>query len=494
MRQILSFALLVACRRPDGADSGEPRADTDSDADTDVAASWTALPGGCDPGAAGADPITPLGRIQLTQNSPGEYFVELIDLEIHGDLALGVGQGGLIVYDVADPLVPRHLGHFPLANGRYHRVEALEPPFVAVSHRERGLEILDISDPAAIVPVSRLSGMGWEGMARSGDRLYVASRTEGVVVVDIADPRAPRVIAAVPGLSSPWELAPIVDGWTWAADNTLGIVPIDVRDPDLPVVGAPVDIGGPAMHVAVAEGHLYVAGGGQGIVVLDASDPSAPRVVARQTVSGSAVAVDVAGGVLVSADHEGLIAWDVFEPGAPLPLGRQRGEQHALTARLASPEVAWLGDWSLLEGWAIDAAARSGELDVARDPITLPEGGGVEEVEASNRGGGELRWISGAVDDPRVSIEVAEASIAPGAVGRLRLSWASDGAPLDAELCLVTDDPDDPVTRVAVRSGVAEPPVGDPAPDFVLEDLDGVPHRLSEQLGHPVVLAYFATW
>ena len=32
------------------------------------------------------------------------------------------------------------------------------------------------------------------------------------------------------------------------------------------------------------------------------------------------------------------------------------------------------------------------------------------------------------------------------------------------------------------------------APDFALPDLDGQVHTLSEQRGHPVVLAYFATW
>ena len=36
--------------------------------------------------------------------------------------------------------------------------------------------------------------------------------------------------------------------------------------------------------------------------------------------------------------------------------------------------------------------------------------------------------------------------------------------------------------------------IGQQAPDFTLMDLDGNLHTLSDQLGHPVVLAYFATW
>lgn len=38
------------------------------------------------------------------------------------------------------------------------------------------------------------------------------------------------------------------------------------------------------------------------------------------------------------------------------------------------------------------------------------------------------------------------------------------------------------------------PPVGEPAPDFELPDLDGSPHRLSEWRGRVVVLNFWATW
>ena len=36
--------------------------------------------------------------------------------------------------------------------------------------------------------------------------------------------------------------------------------------------------------------------------------------------------------------------------------------------------------------------------------------------------------------------------------------------------------------------------IGDPAPDFTLPDLDGVPHTLSDYLGRVVVLAFWANW
>ena len=42
--------------------------------------------------------------------------------------------------------------------------------------------------------------------------------------------------------------------------------------------------------------------------------------------------------------------------------------------------------------------------------------------------------------------------------------------------------------------GVSNALEGRKAPDFTLLDLDGQPHRLSDEAGHPVVINYWATW
>ena len=75
-------------------------------------------------------------------------------------------------------------------------------------------------------------------------------------------------------------------------------------------------------------------------------------------------------------------------------------------------------------------------------------------------------------------------------------AFEDDGQPLDGSICLVTNDPSEPlqtITLSATNTGSAIG-IGEMALDFTLSDLDGTPHTLSAQLGHPVVLAYFATW
>ena len=67
---------------------------------------------------------------------------------------------------------------------------------------------------------------------------------------------------------------------------------------------------------------------------------------------------------------------------------------------------------------------------------------------------------------------------------------------VDAELCIGTNDPDETTLIVPIGSTSSGSSVliGEPAPDFNLNDLEGKPYVLSEQLGHPIVLCYFATW
>ena len=52
----------------------------------------------------------------------------------------------------------------------------------------------------------------------------------------------------------------------------------------------------------------------------------------------------------------------------------------------------------------------------------------------------------------------------------------------------------EPTLTLTLTAGVVGDYLGQAAPDFALTDLNGDTHRLSEQLGAPVLLAYFATW
>lgn len=516
MRAPALLLLLAACHRPPCADGErlrddgtcaplEPDPSPDSaghsdpgDSAQDTSITWVTLPALCEaPSGLQDDPLQLSGQDKHGQVTAGDgWFTELIDLELLGEGRIaGVGQGGLMIYDISDPTAPSLLGRFPADQdyARFHRVEALGAGLLAVTHRDHGLRIVDASDPTDIRLLWELRRRGLEGLAFSGRHLYGTDRAQGLISWDVSDPAAPVEGSATPGLRSPWELSPVVEGWTYVADNVLGVVPVDLSDPARPVLGTAVALPGPTQHIAVAGDWLYAAIGSAGVAALDRSAPGAPVLRSVTPVGGSATQVSVVDGVLFVVDHEGLAALSLADPSAPSPLAYEVTPQFALAVRGLSRTEAWVGDWNILSGWVLDPEAQVGELDPSSDELRLPEGGGEARLSVTNRGAGTLTLSGATVDDPSVVVEVSTPTLASGEQGWVRLSWPG-GQALSSTLCLASDDPDGPVRQIPLSSGPAGEYLGQPAPDFALTDLDGQTWHLAEELGHPVLLAYFATW
>jgi hypothetical protein len=216
--------------------------------------------------------------------------------------------------------------------------------------------------------------------------------------------------------------------------------------------------------------------------------------VATLETGGSSVMTTVSDGLLYAVDHVGLTVWDVTEPASPVPVGRQPTPQFALGVA-AADDVAWVADWTAAESWAVHREVRAPEAELSSSRIGLSTALPEAEVTVWNLGGADLHLTGATFEDPRVSLVASADTIAPGDSARLRVTFAdTDGAPLDTTGCLATDDPDGPLVSFTLGVPAGDRYLGQPAPDFVLPGLDGQSYRLSEQLGHPVMLAYFATW
>ena len=468
----------------------DPTEPTDSPVDSPVDSgepvSWTVLEGECtEPEGLGADPLAPLGSLKLSQEVPGQsWFVELIDLEVDGDRIYGAGQGGVTVYDISDPENPTNPGHYPPEDdnqGRFHRVEVVGEHLVAATHRERFLDVIDFTDPADPQTVYTYNGYGLEGMAFIDGRLYVTQRGGSLLIVDTE--RWSHVEKTGFGENT-WELASDGSDWLYAADNA-GLLPISLADPDEPALQDTVDIGG-VVHAVVDGDWIYAAQGSLGVAVLDRSDPSAPELVGRIPVSGSAVQLSAGDGVLWIADHEGLATWDVSDPTAPSPTGHEVSEQFALSVAHVG-DVGWLGDWNILSSWQLQPG--SPELDIERSEIELSSG---QTTTAFRNWGASTLTLTGVDAVDGLTIEASTLSLEPGEEGQLRFTWT--GGDLDQPICLASDDADEPLRQLVVLAGDNPSKLGEPAIDFTLPDLDGNDHTLSDHLGQPVVLAYFATW
>ena len=130
-----------------------------------------------------------------------------------------------------------------------------------------GLDIFDLSDPRRPVKLSRVPfpdiyfGPCDYWMPRlSGDHCFAADTVNGLFLVDVADPRKPRI---------------------------LGNLILTKRDPENPrvavpheqIVDPPIPQGDPVSSIAVGDGVLYIAGSFTGIYI--AEFPGIARIQAR---------------------------------------------------------------------------------------------------------------------------------------------------------------------------------------------------------------------
>lgn len=441
------------------------------------------LPEHCDPGEAATDPLTETSFLSVTSAVPGEPFMELVDVDLIDGAAWAVGQGGLLVADLDATGMLAQRFRDP-GMGRYHRVELMsEAGAVALSHRDQGVAFRP-SDELDSTQHQRV-GPGMEGLASVGTYLYVSDRDRsGIAVLNVTDATGVVEVGFGAGGSATWELA-AAEGALYAADAVDGVLVYDLADGEAPALVGAVDALSGVLEVEVEAGFLYVAAGAAGVRVYSLAEPLAPALVATISTGGSAVSVAVADGSLWVAEHDALSVHNVFDPTSPEPVGRDATRQFALAVDAAGSRAV-VGDWGYLEAWSVDTAAVAPAMDVPT--LALAAGDGRAELTLTNRGNGPLE-LRGALAEGAEVLAGADV-IAPGASTTLLVRF--EGAP-PASVCLATNDPDAATVTFTIDAPQT-PPIGEPAPDFVLPSLDGETLRLSDQLGHPVLLAYFATW
>jgi hypothetical protein len=467
------------------ADDGGSTGDGGDSGDTG-ATSWTTLPADCTaPSDLLADPLTLEGQVRVTQTDGGG-FMEALDVDLEGDIAWTVGMGYLLAFDVSDPAAPSKVhGPYSTSYNKLHKVEPLGPDAIATADREDGLTLWDTTEPADASVAYFIEGEGIEGLAWVGGYLYVSVRAEGVRVYNVDDISAPILVGSASGLSTPWELSATDDGWLYAADNTLGVVPIDIRAPTAPVIGTAVAVDGNALHVRVDGDRLYVAAGGAGVEVYDISTRDAPSLLWTLPTSGSSVMSAVADVRLWVADHEGVQVYDLTA-SPPTPIQMEETEQFALAID-AQGERGYVGDWNLFDIYKLDPSIAAPALDLSSDPLRLTDGQATSTV--TNRGAGTLTLAGATVSTEGAVVEFSQTVLAPGDSATMRVT----GGTAETTVCLASDDPSQPTRTIGLLESQAAP-AGVTAPDFTLTGLDGLTYRLSDHLGSPVLLAYFATW
>jgi len=184
-----------------------------------------------------------------------------------------------------------------------------------------GLTVLDVADPRRPRVVGRSAP--WadfvQDVAVEGNHAYVAAGAAGLRVVDVADPSRPREVGRWDTEGTAWSVA-LAGGFAYVADGSEGLQVVDVWHP-----GAPRGVGslrwdrGEAQGVAVDGALALLAASDGGVRVVGIADPSRPRELAViPPVDGEARDVALAGDIAyVAVGDVGVRGYDVSDPASP---------------------------------------------------------------------------------------------------------------------------------------------------------------------------------
>lgn len=442
----------------------------------------------------GADPLgPPLGRVATDLPAVRVVARGSHAYALHRRLGTlpGVGEGVLqtvvSVADLGDPAAPRFLA--PLALPAEGDVQDIvrAGELLAVAHvddanardeaQQRGLVVYDLADPAVPRQVARIAGPAWGRLATPDpEGTRVVGVGIGALALDLADPGRPATVARfdearVWGRLRDVAVAATADGRPQVAYNggfAFGVVAGGIEGPGGPEWATIATTAGvPSGGFAAAGGHLYVAERGGRLSAVFAPAAEAGRAQGTLDLVGmtTAVAVDPARPdvALVAADQGGLGA--LAATGADLaPLGYAfDGRYHGWLD--VAGALAVVGDGG--SGDVVELAA--GLFDVARPDAPRRAGGFdglrlVYEVELDGRSPiahvrtwGDEVWHVGTWDlaDPAAPRRLGGVDV-PGAV----TDMARDGdrlvvagyAPPDA-----AGEPSEPVLTVVDAADPARP-------------------------------------
>ncbi|MDP6931366.1 MAG: hypothetical protein QGG40_00550 [Myxococcota bacterium] len=456
---------------------------------------WEFVDGQCaEPSELEQVPLSQGPELNVQQGTGS--LTHLLDVEIDEQTghAYAVGYPGLVSVDVSGDeleLLDFLEGPDSFGWGLFHKVEVLGDGLLAVSNRDEQVSLVDASDPSDLAELASLRISDAAGFGHSDGLLYVLFHTGTMQVWDVSDPSDPGSMGELTGLGNPWEMV-VVGELAYVADNTLGLVVLDLTAPDDPRVLAQIEAAGGLQDLWVDGDRLYAAVGAAGVEVFDLTDPGQPVSLGTTGVGRSVVGLSVDAGRVWAATQEGVV---VLRQSDLSPLATWTSDEWAMHV-VAWEDRAWVANWSSLVQLEMDPSAVAPVAEFTPDGLYFYGVDTDGTLTVTNRGGSALYFTGLSVDDERFSASLDALILEPGASGTLDVQFTDDGGEVDATLCVASNDPYVPVREIslAATDGTTSLALGEEAIDFVLSDLDGEVHQLSEQQGSPVLLVYFATW
>jgi len=306
--------------------------------DLSDAAGWPniAVPGG----QVAIDPL--LGRFKFHDGGSAQRVGGWDPSGDHGHAGVAV-QGnyayvtdwvrGLDVIDISDPANPVFRGTWsPTPTGWAYGMDVVvDGNYAYATMKFKGLFILDISNPANPQEVGSIKASATEDDAalhlfKAGNLVYVASEKFGVVIYNVATPTRPTKVGtcSIGFAESVW----VEGSLAYVTGGNLGLYIYDISNPSHPALKGTLSRLAYSYDVQVRGSYAYVTEGYAGLRVVNVSDPMHPTHVTTVETPGEAYDIRIANRCAYVAerprgDSTGYLeAFDLRIPTAPAFLSR----------------------------------------------------------------------------------------------------------------------------------------------------------------------------
>ncbi|MDD4909741.1 MAG: hypothetical protein PHR44_03575, partial [Candidatus Omnitrophica bacterium] len=142
-----------------------------------------------------------------------------------------------------------------------------------IADNDTGLQIIDVSDPAAPALVGSLNTSGGtRAVSIAGNYAYIADNDTGLQIIDVSDPAAPALVGSL-NTSGGTRAVSIAGNYAYAVSNDASLHVIDISDPAVPVLLAHSDECSLAVGICLLGNYLYIADEESSLHIYDVSQP-----------------------------------------------------------------------------------------------------------------------------------------------------------------------------------------------------------------------------
>jgi hypothetical protein len=283
-------------------------------------------------------------------------------IAVAGDRAY-VSGNVLHILDVTNPAAPVEVSTHSLTQGtsreRVAAIVAGDPQSRTYAYmayedtRIYGFRVVDVTDPAALVPLGSLTTSGpTHEAAIVGEYAYllVGPGIGRLIVVDISDPQNPREVTSARAGSWGSESLAVQDHYLYLAGYDLseykpdgGLQVLDIADPAHPVALGRYEAIAPSVLDVSVEGERAYVAAGDGLAVLDISNPTTPTGTGTyhaDALTGTDQDLAVVGStVYIAAGEAGLLVVNASDPENPRVVGNHDTAGHTWAIALVERDL-----------------------------------------------------------------------------------------------------------------------------------------------------------